>query len=349
VATFLRHPVRVRADRLIATLLLMQARGRVTAAQVAAELEVSVRTARRDLEALSTAGVPVYSAPGRGGGWSLVGGARTDLSGLTAAEARDLFLAAGTSVATAPQVQGALRKLAQALPAPLREGARAAGSAVVVDPAGWGRRAAPAAPEHLSALQQAVVDGVQVELGYTGRGKPPSRRTVGPLGLVAKGGVWYLVAGTASGVRTFRVDRVTDVIPTGQPVQRPPDFDLAAAWAESAGQVERRRSGASVRARVDPSALPRLRGLLGARVAEGGTAPDGRIEVELTGPSVRFVAAEVAGFGRQLELLDPPEARTALAALGQDLAQLYGDGSEPGGPAPDMTGSSAARAVGSAS
>jgi predicted DNA-binding transcriptional regulator YafY len=345
----LRHPDRVRADRLIATLLLMQARGRVTAAQVAAELEVSVRTARRDLEALSTAGIPVYSAPGRGGGWSLVGGARTDLSGLTAAEARDLFLAAGTSVAAAPQVQAALRKLAQALPAPLREGARAAGSAVVVDPAGWGRPAAPAVPDHLPVLQQAVVDGVEVELGYTGRGKPPSRRVVGPLGLVAKDGVWYLVAGTVSGVRTFRVDRVTDVSPNGQPVQRPPDFDLATAWAESAGQVERRRGGASVQGRVDPAALPQLRGVLGARVAVGDTGPDGRIEVELTGPSVPFVSAEVAGFGRRLELVAPPEARTVLAALGRELTQLYGCGAEPGGPAPDMAGSGGARAVASGS
>ena len=89
----------MRADRLVATLLLLQARGRVTAAEVAKELEVSLRTARRDLEALSVAGIPVYSQTGRGGGWSLVGGARTDLSGLTAAEARALFLVAGPSAA----------------------------------------------------------------------------------------------------------------------------------------------------------------------------------------------------------------------------------------------------------
>jgi predicted DNA-binding transcriptional regulator YafY len=339
----------VRADRLIATLLLLQARGQVTAAQVAAELEVSVRTARRDLEALGTAGIPVYSSAGRGGGWSLVGGARTDLSGLTSAEARDLFLAAGTSVAAAPQVQAALRKLAQALPAPLREGARAAGNAVVVDPAAWGRRPPPAGPEHLPALQQAVVDAVQVQLGYTGRGKPPSRRVVGPLGLVAKSGVWYLVATTAAGVRTFRVDRVTDVVRTGDPVRRPADFDLAAAWADSADQVERRRSsGARVRGLADPAALPVLRGLLGARVNERGTAPDGRIEVELAGPSVRGVAAEVAGLGRRLELVDPPEARAALAALAGELADLYGGAPPEGDPTPDPAGAAGARAVGSA-
>jgi predicted DNA-binding transcriptional regulator YafY len=253
-------------------------------------------------------------------------------------------------VATAPQLQAALRKLAQALPAPLREGARAAGNAVVVDPAAWGRRPPPAGPEHLPGLQQAVVDAVQVELGYTGRGKPPSHRVVGPLGLVAKGGVWYLVATTSAGVRTFRVDRVTDVVPTGQPVQRPAGFDLAAAWAESAGQVEQRRSsGARVRALADPSALPVLRGLLGARVNERGEAPDGRVEVELAGPSVRVVAAEVAGLGRRLELVDPPEARTVLAALAAELADLYGAAQPAAAPPADPAGAPAVRAVGSGS
>src|SRR3954454_9987762 len=133
----------VRADRLIAVLLLLQTRGRLTAAQVAGELEISERTARRDLEALCLAGVPVYSSAGRGGGWALVGGARNDLTGLTADEARSLFLAAGSAKAAAPGAQAAVRELLVALPAPLREGARAAGTAVVVDAATWGRTAPP--------------------------------------------------------------------------------------------------------------------------------------------------------------------------------------------------------------
>ena len=128
----------MRADRLVATLLLLQARGRVTAAEVAAELEVSLKTARRDLEALSLAGIPVYSQPGRGGGWQLLGGARTDLSGLTAAEARTLFLVAGPSAAATPEVKSALRKLVRALPEPFRAAAEAAAVASVLDPAGWG-------------------------------------------------------------------------------------------------------------------------------------------------------------------------------------------------------------------
>src|SRR5580700_2833175 len=165
----------MRADRLVATLLYLQSRGRVTAQEVADELEVSVRTARRDLEALSIAGIPVYSQPGRGGGWSLVGGARTDLSGLTAAEARTLFLVAGPSSAVTPAAKAALRKLVQALPATFRADAEKAASAVVLDPARWGGTAPPA-PPHLETLQQAVVQGVQVRLGYRDRTRAVSQR-----------------------------------------------------------------------------------------------------------------------------------------------------------------------------
>jgi predicted DNA-binding transcriptional regulator YafY len=313
----------VRADRLIATLLLLQARGRVTAAQVASELEVSVRTARRDLEALGAAGVPVYSSAGRGGGWALVGGARTDLSGLTAGEARALFLAAGPAGAATPAVQGALRKLAQALPAPLREPARTAATAVVVDPAAWDRETPPA-PEHLPALERAVVEGERVHLDYTGRSREPSTREVDPLGLVAKGGTWYLVAGTPAGVRTFRVDRVRAVAGTGRAVERPEGFDLATAWAAGAAAVEDRRGGVRVRALADRGSLPRLRVRFGTRLTVGEADPDGRLQVELAGPAVEFLAAEVAGFGRSVEVLDPPEARARLAGLARELAEVYG-------------------------
>jgi predicted DNA-binding transcriptional regulator YafY len=136
----------MRADRLVATLLLMQARGRVTAAELAGELEVSVATARRDLEALSAAGVPVYPQPGRGGGWSLLGGARTDLTGLTAAEAQALFALAGPGAAIVPEVRSALRKLVQALPGTFRADAEAAAEAVVIDRPGGASARPPARP-----------------------------------------------------------------------------------------------------------------------------------------------------------------------------------------------------------
>jgi len=206
----------MRADRLVAALLVLQARGRITAHALAEELEVSERTARRDLEGLALAGIPVYSQPGRGGGWTLIGGAKTDLSGLTAAEARTLFLVAGPSAAT-PEVKAALRKLVQALPATFRPGAEAAAGAVVLDPTGWDHRQLPA-PDALEDLQMAVVDGVQVRLDYTRRDGAASQRVVHPLGLVVKNQVWYLIAHTDAGQRTFRVSRVRSVARTDDPV-----------------------------------------------------------------------------------------------------------------------------------
>jgi predicted DNA-binding transcriptional regulator YafY len=177
----------MRADRLVAILMLLQTRGQVTAAEIAAELEVSERTARRDLDALGMAGVPVYARPGRNGGWQLLGGGRTDLSGLTAAGARALFLVAGPANAT-PELKAALRKLVRALPEPFRPGAQAASEAIVVDNNGWGVNTTQRPPPpHLEALQEAVIDGLQVQLGYVARGGAETARVVHPLGLAAKG------------------------------------------------------------------------------------------------------------------------------------------------------------------
>jgi predicted DNA-binding transcriptional regulator YafY len=314
----------MRADRLVAILLLLQSRGQVTAAEVATELEVSERTARRDLEALGMAGLPIYSRQGRNGGWQLAGGGRTDLSGLTAAEARALFLVAGPSSAT-PEVRAALRKLVRALPEPFRSEAETASTAVIVDPAGWDRRGRPRPPPpHLDAVQRAVVQGEQIALGYVDRSRAPSRRVVHPLGLAAKGSTWYLVAGTDAGLRTFRVDRVTSVAPTGEPAVRPDGFDLAAAWRLIIDEVQERRLPMRARATTEPDNVPLLRWVFADRVSIGPAGADGRVDVELRGPSSRALAGELAGFGGLLEVIDPPEVREDLARLGAELASLYG-------------------------
>jgi predicted DNA-binding transcriptional regulator YafY len=323
----------VRADRLVATLLLLQARGRVTAAEVADELEISVRTARRDLEALAISGVPVYSQAGRGGGWSLVGGARTDLSGLTAAEARTLFLVAGPQAAVTPDAKAALRKLVQALPETFRADAEAAASAIVLDPAGWGHTAAKP-PPHLDELQRAVVEGVQVELGYADRTRTVSERTVHPLGLVAKGQVWYLVADTEAGLRTFRVGRVRSVVPNGRPVVRPDGFDLSTTWDEIVTRMDEQRATHRTTIRVEARAIPWLRGAFGTRLVVpdqvGHSSPsshgDGEtrwLEAEVRGYAPEATASELVGFGRHVEVLSPPEVRAALATLGADLVARY--------------------------
>jgi predicted DNA-binding transcriptional regulator YafY len=316
----------MRADRLVATLLLLQARGRVTAAEVAADLEVSVKTARRDLEALALAGIPVYSQPGRGGGWELVGGARTDLSGLTAAEARTLFLLAGPSSAVTPEAKAALRKLVQALPETFRAEAEKAASAIVLDPAGWGNRK-PSTPPHLGVLQQAVIDGVQVRLGYTDAGGASTERTVHPLGLVAKGSTWYLVADTTAGRRTFRVWRVQSVELTGEPAVRPPDFDLSRAWEEIVATLDERRGLRLVAARADPDIVRWLRVQFGTRLTIGPEEGD-RVRVDIGfPPSHDDPARELCGYAAALEVLDPPEVRDRLAEIGNALVSTYGQDS----------------------
>jgi predicted DNA-binding transcriptional regulator YafY len=314
----------VRADRLVAILLLLQARTRVTAAEVAAELEISERTARRDLDALAMAGVPVYSRQGRNGGWELVGGAKTDLSGLTAAEARALFLVAGTASST-PEVKAALRKLVRALPETFRTDAEAAANAVVVDPTAWGRAARErSTPPHLDALQHAVVGGQQVVLGYRTPNKAPSTRVVHPLGLATKNTVWYLVAHTDAGLRTFRVERVVSVELTGRSVVRPEGFDLEAAWQLITDTVDARWSSAvQARGAATPETIPILRMVFGTRVRIGPMRADGRVDVEIGGAHERALAGELAGFGAGLEVLEPDSLRDELGRIAVELSATY--------------------------
>lgn len=309
----------MRADRLVATLLFLQRRGRVSAAEVAEELEVSIKTARRDLEALSIAGIPVYSQPGRNGGWELVGGARTDLTGLTAAEARTLFLVAGPSSAITPAAKAALRKLVRALPETFRAEAEKAASAVVLDPARWGRPT-PKTPPYLEALQQAVIEGVQVELGYTDAKGATTERIVHPLGLVSKGTTWYLVADTESGRRTFRVWRVQSAKLTELPAARPADFDLAAAWAEIVATVDERRGLRDVIGHIDPDLLVWLRRHFGSRLRVGDETTDGRVQVTVSFPeSHDDPARELCSYADGLEVISPPDVRSRLAEMGARL------------------------------
>jgi predicted DNA-binding transcriptional regulator YafY len=313
----------MRADRLVATLLVLQARGRVTATELAGELEVSVATARRDLAALSTAGVPVYPQAGRGGGWSLVGGARTDLSGLTSAEARALFLLAGPAAADAPALRSALRKLVRALPDTFRADAEAAADSVVIDPARWGERDRPR-PELVDRLQDAVVRRRKVALDYAGRGTPQSRRIVDPLGLVDKDDVWYLIAGTPKGQRTFRVDRITAAEVTEEAAVRPDGFDLTREWERVVGEMEQRRSLLSATVLIAERLLPVLRDHFGRHCEPLATLPDGRVRVRVAAPMALSIAEQLAGWGAAVEVLEPEPVRAELARLGAELVARYG-------------------------
>jgi predicted DNA-binding transcriptional regulator YafY len=313
----------MRADRLVAVLLLMQARGQVTAAEVAGELEVSVATARRDLEALSMAGVPVRSQPGRGGGWSLVGGARTDLTGLTATEARALFLLAGPAAPRTPAARSALRKLVRALPETFRADAEAAADAIVVDPTRWGEDDR-ARPELVDVLQDAVVRRREVLLEYEGRSHRQTQRLVDPWGVVDKDGVWYLVAGTAKGQRTFRIDRISEASLTGNAADRPDGLELPHAWEQVVDEVEQRRSLTSATVLIAARFIPVLRSQFGRHCEPLETLDDGRIRVRVSAHMPVAIAEQLAGWGAAVEVLEPESVRAELARLGSELVARYG-------------------------
>lgn len=309
----------MRADRLVAIVLLLQVHGQLTAGQLAEMLEASERTIRRDLDALCVAGVPLYAQRGRGGGWALLGGHRIDLSGLTADEARALFLMGASG---GGDLRAALRKVLAALPAPLRDVATAAERASHVDPAGWGR-AAPEEPAALPALQRATVARLQVDLDYAKPGNPPGRRRVHPYGMVQKAGVWYLLAGTEDGRRTFRVSRVQRVTVTELPAEVPDGFELKAAWAEAERDFRGRMAAVAVEVEVAASSVLAFTGAFrGWAVAEAlgdGGGPWRRFRVAV--PHLRGAAVNLAPFGDAVRVVSPPELRAELRRIGEALVR----------------------------
>lgn len=315
----------------------------MTVPELATRLEASQRTVRRDLDSLSMAGVPVYSQRGRGGGWRLLGGHRIDLSGLTADEAQALLLATDPGAAAlgpelAQGLAAARRKVVAALPEPMRSQVEAAAATVLVDPSGWGRRAEDptrtsgggpggrAEGGHLLALRAAVRTGMQVDVDYEPPGRPAEARRLHPHGLVCKRGVWYLVATTAAGRRTYRVSRVRAVRPTEDRAERPEGFDLAAAWDEIQDELRSRApSPVVVEAEVSAGSLRRLRATVGSwwPVEEGPADCRGPVPVTMRFPTVDLAAAELVGLGDQIHVRSPAAVRDALAGIGEHLVARY--------------------------
>ncbi|MFF5794734.1 helix-turn-helix transcriptional regulator [Paeniglutamicibacter sp. NPDC012692] len=317
----------MKSDRLVAILLMLQRREQVTAAEVAKELEVSERTARRDLDALGMAGVPIYSIQGRSGGWRLLGGGRTDLSGLTASEARALFLVAGPATASAaaePELKAALRKLVRALPETFRTQAEAAASSMIVDSQPWGAsdRVNPR-PQFLDVLQDAVIRGVQAQLSYVDSAGKESERIVHPLGLVAKGSRLYLVTHTEMGRRTFRLDRITAVTPSDAPVHRTKGFDLAESWRDITDEAERDSTVVEVRANCAPEGLSFLQTAVGDNLEIRTASGDGRIPVVIHAPSEYGIAGHLAGLVEWLDITSPQSVCDHLAMIGAALTNRY--------------------------
>jgi predicted DNA-binding transcriptional regulator YafY len=327
----------VRSDRLLSILLLLQTRGRQTAGELAERLEVSERTIQRDLDALSAAGVPVYSERGRHGGAALLPGFRTDMSGLTPAEARALFVFGGRGVAGEPglerDLQAALRKLLAALPELSRPDAIRAQDRVVVDPRGWRRPADDLS--RLPTVQEAVWGDRRLRLSYRAPGRPaPREQLVDPWGVVVKAGVWYLVAALDGEPRLYRVSRIEAADMLDQPARRPARLDLQAVWRELRRRLEQPEAGVQVSLRVRPERVEILLRVCASQLvgpAERAPAPDasGWNVLQLEFVAEGAARGALLGFGADLEVLSPESLRRSLAETAREVLGLYGPGPGP--------------------
>ncbi|MFF2038967.1 helix-turn-helix transcriptional regulator [Kitasatospora sp. NPDC058170] len=335
----------MKADRLLSILLLLQTRGRVPATELADRLEVSVRTIYRDVEALSAAGVPVYTERGRHGGISLLPGYRTDVSGLTADEARALFVLSAQGAHSDLGLDGALgsalRKVMAALPAPHRPAAERISERILVDPARWLQPGSPPGPD-LGELQHAVFADRRLRLRYRHSGAPaPVEYTVDPYGLVSKAAVWYLVADLQGEPRLFRADRVLAAETAEEPVRRRPGLGLGEVWAVLREQVERMPKEVSVNVRVRRGRLDLFIRIHGTRLTAappetGAGPPEEWVELAMGFQSPAAVRA-LLSFGMDVEVLSPPAARREMARAATEAARVYRD--QPGPIGPQASGS----------
>lgn len=318
----------MRADRLLSILILLQLRGRVTAQAFADEFEVSVRTIYRDIDGLSAAGVPVYADRGPGGGFALLDGYRTRLTGLTATEAEALPLAGLVGLAAdlglAEPLATAQRKLLAAMPQAASDGAARVGSRFHLDPVDWYRRASPV--KYLRPIAQAVWSSTRLNICYESWSKTV-RRTLDPLGLVAKAGAWYLVARTDSGsVRTYKIAKVLDLSVLSDRFAYPSGFDLARHWRSELERFERGLLQGEATLRMSAAALPNVE-LLGAAAAEAVLAAtasaDGWRQVVIPIESVTHVAGLLLRFADTVEVLAPRELREEVIQRAERVLALY--------------------------
>jgi predicted DNA-binding transcriptional regulator YafY len=317
----------MRADRLLSILLLLQTHRRMTAGALAERLEVSPRTIHRDMEALSMSGVPVYAERGAGGGWVLPESFRTDVAGLTDDEIQALMVGMPgrllADLGLRQASEGALIKLLASLPAVARHDAELARQRIHVDGAGW-HQSAEAVPA-LGTVQEAVWLDRKLRLTYQRGDGSTVERVVDPLGLVAKGRLWYLVAAVDEVPRTYRVSRIQAAELLDVASARPSDFDLAAFWSESSASLVANLPRYPIAVRVAPEVIRRL-WIPGsyARVEHvGEPEADAWIPVSLVLQSEAEACSYVIGFGDRMEVVEPAALRDRVVQMAGEVMRLY--------------------------
>ncbi len=316
----------MRADRLVSILMLLQSRGQVPARELAETLGVSVRTIFRDMDALSAAGIPVYSERGSAGGCRLVEDYRTDLTGLNPEEARSLFLLTAPGPLDALEVgqelRSALRKLAAALPGYLASADRHR-PRITLDWTGWGRRPVPG--EQLGLLYRAVQRQQHVRLTYRMLMEIEIEVDACPLGLAAKTGEWYLACLVSGKLRWQRAADLLRVELLDSAFEYPPDFDLQAAWQAACAEWEVGQAGYTIQARATAWALAELRRRQGVTVHPPPREPGPAewVEVELAFRSYEAARQNLMGLGRAIEVISPGILRLGIVDYARQILGLY--------------------------
>src|SRR3977135_185339 len=325
----------MRASRLLSILLLLQARGRMTAEALASEFEVSVRTIYRDVDQLSAADVPIYADRGPSGGFQLLDGYRTKLTGLSPAEAAKLSLAGpprpaaprAAAAALAGVLTAAQLKLSAALPERARANAGRVAARFHLDPIGWFRSADDA--KLLPTIAIAVWNEKCLDVRYR-RAEGAVERRLQPLGLVLKAGVWYLVAQVGDQPRTYRVSNFIDLAVTEEPFAPPKELDAARFWVTSSRAFETSVYHSSATLRVTARGLAKL-DVLGSLVAQAAAETatpsdaDGWVSVTIPIESVERAASGLIALGADAEVVEPSELRERLVATVQELVRLYAE------------------------
>jgi len=310
--------------------MLLQSRGRITAHELAKELEVSERTIYRDIDALSAAGVPIYGEVGPEGGYALVDSYRTNLTGLTDHELRALFMlsipAPLVDLGVSQELRAALLKLSASLPDTRRSDEERVRQRFLIDSTWW-RQGEEQVP-HLRLIHQAVWQDLKLRISY----QPPFiteiERLVSPFGLVAKAGVWYLVYGGTGAVRVHRVSELTNAQITDEPFERPVNFDLLTFWEAWSNEHERSFGFFITTVRVSPSFIPALSRYFGdqilAKIAQAGP-PDaeGWIKLELSFESFEAARTRILGLGRGVEVLEPLALQRSVLDIAEQIVDLY--------------------------
>jgi predicted DNA-binding transcriptional regulator YafY len=317
----------MRASRLLSIQMLLETRGLMSAQALAAALDISVRTLHRDMDQLAAAGVPIYAERGRSGGFRLLDGWKTTLTGLTPAEAPAGFMTGlagpATELGLGSQIEGARLKLLSSLPASWRDDAQRVSSRFHLDPVDWYRETDPV--PHLSTVAAAVWEARELSMRYVSW-TDTVERVVSPLGLVLKAGTWYLVAAMNGQPRTYRISNIVTAVYQEGRIKRPKDFELSAYWANSVRSFESHLYAGRAKVRATRAELKRLGNLSGPiaraiRNVAGSRRGSGRVEVTIPIESIAHALGQL--LSPEIEVLEPLVLRRAMIERWKQIGHLY--------------------------